>query len=111
MPDTFRPMILAAAVVLVQTSATDAQSAPRLDQVSWLTGCWEASNGPRIIEERWMAPRGGSMIGVGGPSGTTRSGTTSWYCSPRRTGASLMRPIRRDRRPTPSFRAWWPTPR
>ena len=65
MPEGLRPIALAAAVALLPTPHIHAQATPRLDQVSWLTGCWEASNGPRTIEERWMAPRGGSMIGVG----------------------------------------------
>lgn len=36
-----------------------------LSQVAWLQGCWEARSEKRTIEENWMAPRGGVMIGVG----------------------------------------------
>jgi hypothetical protein len=34
-------------------------------QVSWLTGCWTLSSGDRVVEEQWMAPRGGTMLGMG----------------------------------------------
>src|SRR6185295_9424565 len=32
---------------------------------SWLSGCWEQRAENRVIEERWTAPRGGSMLGMG----------------------------------------------
>ena len=37
-----------------------------VDKLVWLGGCWQevTSNG-RIVEEQWMAPRGGQMIGMG----------------------------------------------
>ena len=34
-------------------------------RLSWLSGCWQQSKGDRIIEEQWMAPRGGTMLGMG----------------------------------------------
>jgi hypothetical protein len=40
----------------VRTSITD---------VAWLQGCWERRDGDRVVEERWTAPRAGSMLGVG----------------------------------------------
>ena len=33
-------------------------------QVGWLAGCWERVAGTRRIEEQWMAPRGGLMLGM-----------------------------------------------
>ena len=33
--------------------------------VAWLQGCWEMREGDRLVEERWMPPRAGSMLGVG----------------------------------------------
>ena len=33
-------------------------------QVGWMAGCWERVAGTRRIEEQWMAPRGGVMIGM-----------------------------------------------
>ena len=36
-----------------------------IDQVAWLAGCWERSSGNRTVEEQWMRPRGGTMMGMG----------------------------------------------
>ena len=33
--------------------------------VGWLQGCWQMSAGDRVVEEQWMAPRGGVMLSVG----------------------------------------------
>lgn len=41
------------------------ESAPTLQRIAWLQGCWQAQSPTRVIEENWMAPRGGAMIGVG----------------------------------------------
>jgi hypothetical protein len=35
-----------------------------LDRLAWLAGCWERRSGTRIVEEQWMAPRGGLMLGM-----------------------------------------------
>ena len=47
-----------------------------IDSVAWLQGCWTtegASDGqrPEAVDEQWMAPRGGSMLGM---SRTVRDG-------------------------------------
>jgi hypothetical protein len=40
-----------------------AQARPA-SRLAWLAGCWE-NRGPRnLIEEQWMAPRGGTMLGM-----------------------------------------------
>ena len=36
-----------------------------IDQVSWLQGCWQLESGGRVVEEQWMVPRGGVMLGMG----------------------------------------------
>ncbi len=41
------------------------QQAPAAERVAWLQGCWESVTAQRTVEEQWMAPRGGSMIGMG----------------------------------------------
>jgi hypothetical protein len=35
-----------------------------LDAASWLAGCWAAGSGGRLVEEQWMAPRGGLLVGM-----------------------------------------------
>jgi len=35
-----------------------------LTKLSWLAGCWERTSGDRHVEEQWMEPRGGMMLGM-----------------------------------------------
>jgi hypothetical protein len=48
---------------------TNRAEAQRKDDVvqrlSWLSGCWQQSGRGRTVEEQWMSPRGGTMIGMG----------------------------------------------
>jgi hypothetical protein len=32
--------------------------------VAWLSGCWQITRGAEVIDEQWMAPRGGVMLGM-----------------------------------------------
>ena len=32
--------------------------------VAFLTGCWKYERGGRLVEEHWMAPSGGSLLGI-----------------------------------------------
>lgn len=36
-----------------------------VDRVAWLQGCWRSTRGESTIDEQWMAPRGGAMLGMG----------------------------------------------
>src|SRR5919112_1558274 len=36
-----------------------------IDQLGWLAGCLEMRSGDRVVEENRMAPRHGSMLGMG----------------------------------------------
>lgn len=47
-----------------------------IDRVKWLQGCWQTTRGEATIEEQWMAPRGGTMLGMGR---TVRGGKTAEY--------------------------------
>lgn len=47
-----------------------------LARIAWLTGCWERRAGARLVEEQWMAPRGGMMLGM---SRTVRGDTLVEY--------------------------------
>lgn len=35
-----------------------------VDQLGFLTGCWEMQRGDRVTHEQWMAPLGGLMLGI-----------------------------------------------
>lgn len=50
------PLILAAA--LAGPPAT-------IDQMAWLKGCWVQAKPKSAVEELWMAPGGGVMLGLG----------------------------------------------
>lgn len=42
-----------------------AQQKASLEDLSWLSGCWEGRQGEAIVEEIWSKPAGGSMLGIG----------------------------------------------
>jgi hypothetical protein len=50
--------------------------APHAPLPGWMAGCWERRNGARLVEEHWLAPRGGMMLGIGR---TTRDDTLVEY--------------------------------
>jgi len=37
---------------------------PTLEDFSWLAGHWRIDQGDRVVDEHWMAPAGGLMIGM-----------------------------------------------
>lgn len=59
-----RSLLTLAFVVSATGAETVAQPLPGIERVGWLQGCWEAGSPERTVEEYWMAPRGGSMIGM-----------------------------------------------
>ncbi len=36
-----------------------------VDKLGWLAGCWSRASGSTLIEEQWMKPRAGIMLGMG----------------------------------------------
>lgn len=61
----------AAMVALAVAADTSASATKSVDRLAWLAGCWEAASGDSRVEEQWMAPRGGTMLGM---SRTVRGG-------------------------------------
>ena len=49
------------------------QESARVEQVAWLTGCWELTSPQRVVQEQWTKPAGQTMLGVGR---TIRDGKT-----------------------------------
>ena len=49
-----------------------AQAPNDVDRLHWIAGCRERRTATTVIEEQWMVPRGGAMLGM---SRTTTSGT------------------------------------
>jgi hypothetical protein len=73
--------LIVPAILLVAASRYDpppsrsADHSP-IDRVAWLTGCWTRERSGAIIEEHWMPPRAGAMLGLGR---TTRNGKLIEY--------------------------------
>ncbi len=55
-------IILFVCVCLLAVSAQDRQ--PTINDLAWLTGCWENFSGKRQRDETWSKPVGGTMLGV-----------------------------------------------
>ena len=69
-------MVLASLLVVATAGfAADSgtASAPRVADLAWLAGCWEAEGGEPGSEEHWLAPAGGTLFGI---SRTVRGGQT-----------------------------------
>jgi len=52
-----------------------AQTSPA-DGLTWMAGCWIRMAGTTTVEEQWMAPKGGLLLGM---SRTTSGGRTREY--------------------------------
>ncbi len=59
----------------VLSVAVQGQDISSVNNLRWLSGCWESNNAERnlLITEQWMKPAGGTMIGAGR---TVKSGKT-----------------------------------
>jgi hypothetical protein len=44
---------------------------PRIEKLSWMSGCWVLTRGNTVIEEQWSKPAAGNMLGF---SRTLRDG-------------------------------------
>ena len=58
------------------SSAASSQQKPTLEDLAWMAGCWERSSAARVVEEQWMRPSGGTMLGM---SRTVVNGKTVEY--------------------------------
>jgi hypothetical protein len=52
------------------------QPPSQIDSLQWLAGCWTMTRGPEVVEEHWMRPSGGTMLGMGR---TVRAGKTTEF--------------------------------
>ena len=58
--------LAASLVLLCCACAREASGQQGVGQLSWIADCWRESSGGgnRTVEEQWMAPRGGTMLGM-----------------------------------------------
>ena len=60
-----RATTLALLLLALSGPAAHAQQAgAAAARLGWLAGCWEARSGGQVVEEQWMRPRGGSLLGM-----------------------------------------------
>lgn len=60
-----RTTAVALLLLVLAAPAAHAQQAPTpAGRLGWLAGCWEARSGARVVEEHWMRPRAGSLLGM-----------------------------------------------
>ena len=66
-----------APLLLALTMSGSFQAAkPAVEDVGWLSGCWAFTRNGRHVVEQWMAPEGGTLIGV---ARTVANGKTVEY--------------------------------
>jgi hypothetical protein len=58
--------VLVAVLTLSGVRANAArQAGDELDKLAWLAGCWTGGDDVRQVDEQWMKPLGGTMMGMG----------------------------------------------
>jgi hypothetical protein len=53
------------ALYVLGAQSVGAQGTETIHSLGWLAGCWELRTPTRTVEEYWMRPRGGTMLGMG----------------------------------------------
>ena len=57
-------IVLGLALLAAPPAAPPADAAAALARLSWMVGGWASQDGAASSEEHWIAPRGGTMLGV-----------------------------------------------
>jgi hypothetical protein len=57
-------LTLVTACLVLASIGIPATQAVSLDQLGWMAGCWRQQSSGRVVDEMWMAPSGGAMLGV-----------------------------------------------
>ena len=65
-----------AALLVALVAPAMAQPIATTADLAFLTGCWKSESNGRVVEEHWLAPAGGSLMGV---SRTVVKGKTTEY--------------------------------
>ena len=66
-------LTLISVLTIAAAQAPAATAASTVKDVAWISGCWDSTRNGRHVSEHWMAPEGGTMMGV---SRTTAGGKT-----------------------------------
>ena len=57
--------LYAVALAVIVATPAIAQNAATTNDLGFMAGCWRLEANGRIIEEQWLMPAGGSLMGVG----------------------------------------------
>lgn len=94
-------LITFAAGVQAPASTT---ATPTIKDVAWIAGCWDSTRDGRHVTEQWMAPEGGTMMGVSRT--TVGEKTTEWEFLIIRQGAQGLDYVAKpSRQPEGTFTA------
>ena len=58
-------LLVLMALAVCPSAAADQGGGSGLQRLSWLAGCWQQEKAGRVTQEQWMAPMGGTMLGIG----------------------------------------------
>jgi hypothetical protein len=69
MNNTTRILVLVLSCAASRPAPAESPAAPPLKaslaELAWMAGDWQMSDGDAAVEEHWMAPKGGLMLGIG----------------------------------------------
>jgi hypothetical protein len=68
--------VLSLLAAVATSASSHPQSSPRIEDASWLAGCWSMGRTDDSTGEHWLAPAGGAMLGL---SRTVRAGKMTDY--------------------------------
>ena len=57
-------LVLACLLTVTLAAQETAVIAPSLERLRWLAGDWRMERAGRVVDEHWMAPAGGVMLGM-----------------------------------------------
>lgn len=60
-----RRFIFSTLITIVLAPVALPQTKISLQDMSWISGCWQGRQGQAVVEEIWSKPAGGSMLGLG----------------------------------------------
>jgi hypothetical protein len=60
-----KPAFLFSFVLAMMVVTCIGQTKSPIENLSWLSGCWEGRDGDSVLEEHWSKPEGQAMLGFG----------------------------------------------
>jgi hypothetical protein len=64
--------------LIASTAASAAHATPAASELAWMAGDWRQCRDGEIVEEHWLAPRGGVLLGASLTTSSSSDGKTSW---------------------------------